>query len=251
MPCFRGITIQLHSQFDILTLPEYTSSLPAPLPPSPPPRHGKHQGDLDDSPISDEGFAFDYHEKRNAFRRYEKSNDGPMEVSEDKIADVYVPVYLLSQFWIGYEVDLQEIIEVVTEEEGTRGLLDRYDLEGQDEVKFVYFKLLVNGEKTVDWGIRARRDRDEGEHGACKGKVMFALFQRSDRQVKALEKKGFFFQGGVEDDEDDGMVDCKEEEGVIEIRAYRARGRRRVGRKARVAFEDGEEMGVRYVASAC
>ncbi|GAB7339615.1 hypothetical protein MBLNU457_6211t1 [Dothideomycetes sp. NU457] len=244
MPSFRGITFQLHSQFDILTLPEYTSSLPAPLPPSPPLRHGRHQGDLDDSPISDEGFAFDDNEKRNASRTRASSSEGPLEISENKVADVYVPVYPLSQFWVGYEVDIQEMMEVVAEEEGNRGLDQRYDVEGQDEIKFVYFKLLVNGEDTVEWGVRARRDSDDGEHGACRGKVMFALFQRRERQAKALEKRGFFFQGGVEEEDEDGIVDCKEEEGVIEIRVYRARGRRRVGRKARVAFEDEEEMGV-------
>lgn len=249
MPSFRGITLQLHSQFDGLTLPEYTSSLPAPLPPSPPPRHGKHQDDLDDSPISDEGFAFGNNEKRNAFRRQERRDEGLVEVSEDKVVHVYVPVYPFSQFWVGYEVDLREMMEVIAEEEGNRGLAHRYDAEGQDEIKFVYFKLLVNGENIVEWGTRARLDHDDCANGTCRGKVMFALFQRPDEQAKALEKRGFFFQGRVEDDEDDGIVDCKEEEGVIEVRVYRARGRRRIGRKARVTFEDDEEMGVRYDAS--
>lgn len=248
MPSFRGITLRLHSQFDILTLPEYTSSLPAPLPPSPLSRHGKHPSDLEDSPISDEGLAFD-EEKRNAFRRHERSHAGLANVPEDKIAHVYVPIYPLSQFWIGYEVNLPEMMEVLAEEEGNRGLAHRYDVEGQDEIKFVYFKLLVNGEQTVEWGIRARRDHDGGGTGTCKGKVMFALFQRKDRQTKTLEKRGFFFRGGVEDDED-RIVDCKEEEGGLEIRVYRARGRRRVEKKARVAFEDDEEMGVRYASSA-
>jgi len=240
MPSLRGITIHLHSQFDVLTLPEYASSLPPPAAPSPPLRHlsrhvshGRSQNDAyGDSPISDDGFAF----------------DRPLDVPEDRIADVYVLVYPLSQFWIGYEIDLREIMEVSAEEEGTRGLLSRYELDGRDEVKFVYFKLLVNGQQTVEWGVRARRSGIEEEEGLRKGKVMFALFQRRDKQIKALEKRGFFFQGRVGDDEDDDdEVDCKEEEGVIEVRVYRARGRRRVGRKACFTFEDDGEMGVRYV----
>jgi len=213
-------------------LPEYTSFLPPPAAPCPPPRHrSTHVSHRrSQSPISDDGYAF----------------DEALDVSEDRIADVYVPVYPLSQFWIGYEADLREIMEVSAEEEETRGLLNRYELDERHEVKFVYFKLLVNGQQTVEWGVWARRDGVKEEEGARKGKVMFALFQRRDKQVKALEKRGFFFQGRVGDDEDvDDEADCKEEEGVIEVRVYRARGRRRVGRKACIAFENDGEMGVR------
>ena len=221
MPSIRGITIHLQSQFDALTLPEYISSVPPPAAPSPLlHHHGRGLSGYDGSPVSDD-----------CFKSYERSTDC-LEVPEDRIADVYVPVYPLSQFWIGYEVDPREIM-AVTADEGTSGLLERYEVNEGDEVKFVYFKLLVNGQQTVNWGIRTRRGRDE-EEILCKGKVMFALFQRREQQVKAYEKRGFFFQGGVGDDEDD-EVDCKEEEGVIEVRVYRARGRRRVGRKGRVS----------------
>lgn len=115
------------------------------------------------------------------------------------IFDVYVQSCPNSQFWVAYEVD-PEIVRIT-----------------DPRTAYVYFKLFING-NVVKWGIGDR------EHWS--GKTMFALCQsgRTAGADRVIEKKGLFF--GAPSDAVEGE---KEEEGVIEVKIYRARARKRVG----------------------
>ena len=108
--------------------------------------------------------------------------------------DIDIPSYLASQFWISYAVAPSALTQT------------------SEQVKFMYFKLLLDGKCIVSWGV--------GEAENWKGKTMWAFFRGNDHGMgwRTVEKRGFFFR-------------TTDDEQHFEIVAYRARGRRRASRQ--------------------
>ncbi|KAI5199756.1 hypothetical protein E4T39_06051 [Aureobasidium subglaciale] len=112
---------------------------------------------------------------------------------EQRSVDVYVPSYLGSQFWISYTVNPAMLAPP------------------HAPTKYVFFKLMLDGECIVSWGA--------GEAEEWKGKTMWAFFSGEDQGGwRAVDKRAFFFHP-TGDDQD------------FDILAFRARGRRRACRQ--------------------
>ena len=105
------------------------------------------------------------------------------------IVTVYIPTYPSSTFWLSYCIQTSS------------PTLHRWPA-----VPFYYFKLFVNGRHIVSWGC--------GTEDEFKGKTMFGIF-RSQDGAGALERRVLAF--GEEEDE-----------GIVELKVYRARARGRV-----------------------
>lgn len=117
---------------------------------------------------------------------------------EDKRAvNVYTPVYPCSQLWIAYDIKPSE---------------------STPEIKYYYFKLLINGRQVVSWGC--------GEEDKWQGKTMFSMFASQikvdDTWIPCIETRSFSFGRGEDNDPTEPKQDC------IEIRMFRARARKRI-----------------------
>lgn len=199
MPTFRGVSVTLESQYDIMKLPEF------------PP--------LEVSSLSiSEGASRTLPHKPHtpSFRvscSPSLSNVSATSIyTTSPIVEVYAPTYPASQFWISY------------------GIAPSAFDKTQVQTRFVYFKLILSGQCVVSWGV--------GEEEEWKGKTMWGLFREGTGDgwfgKKAVEKRGFFFQGA-------------DVEQRLEVQVFRARGRRRVSRE----FEDRKRAkGIRDVEYA-
>ncbi|KAI5196108.1 hypothetical protein E4T38_08685 [Aureobasidium subglaciale] len=120
---------------------------------------------------------------------------------EQRSVDVYVPSYLASQFWISYTINPAMLAPT------------------HAPTKYVFFKLMLDGESIVSWGV--------GEAEEWKGKTMWAFFRGEDQGGwRAVDKRAFFFRPTGHDQD-------------FDILAFRARGRRRECRQ----FDDMPPMG--------
>jgi hypothetical protein len=112
---------------------------------------------------------------------------------QSRLVDVYVPSFLSSQFWISYTINPAMLAPA------------------HAPTKYMFFKLLLDGECIVSWGV--------GERDQWKGKTMWAFARRHDHghDYSPVDKRAFFFRP-TGDDQD------------FDIVAYRARARRRTCR---------------------
>ena len=217
MPTHRGIKVSLNSQFDVRTIPEY-----------PPP------ASTTDRTTSQAHLHAETHDAQ------QRQTISPIKLAEPNttppILDVYISTIPASQFWISYEIDSKEIIRSTDS--------GRYD-ENDDNVpapEYVYFKLLLNGECVVSWGV--------GTEHEWKGKTMWALGQGNCvfRGDGSLAKKGFFFSAQSSQQQQQQKLQHSEllekDDGVFEIRVFRARGRKRTGRVSRPLSGVGEDGNV-------
>ena len=237
MPSHRGINITLHSQFDIMTIQEYTSPLDT--------HHDIYDTEEEDD---DEADVFNSRQYRTSIQDHP---DLHAKVTHHRTAshhsykpiDVYIPTYPLSQFWIAYEVDFDRLAADVETE----------------ETRFFHFKALINGVPAVSWGVGAEQ--------GWKGKTMFAVFGQGKGSRRGqgdgvvsgadgeeqgdlkgdhgLEKRGFFFPALDEEGDGSDGSELRDEEGCLEIRICRARARRRVHGSVRPLKKVDEENGVR------
>lgn len=173
MPDFRGISVALHSQYDCHRLPEF------PPPPA--------------SPI------------QPRFTHLESNADTVVPTSTTNVAEVLVPIYPASRFWIEHTT-----LDPTPMSEATR---------------FLYFKLIVAGRCVLSWGVSQAQDwTGRVMFGICRGELHF-----DSRRV--LEREAFFFPR-VEDGE--------EFDGGLEVRVFRSSGRR----KEKVNGEDLPKVGL-------
>ncbi|KAH0363300.1 hypothetical protein KCU65_g7488, partial [Aureobasidium melanogenum] len=120
---------------------------------------------------------------------------------DTRLVDVYVPSYLASQFWISYTINPAMLAPA------------------HAPTKYVFFKLILDGECIVSWGV--------GEAEEWKGKTMWAFFRGEDHGGwRTVDKRAFFFRATGEDQD-------------FDVLAYRARGRRRAYRQ----FDEMPSMG--------
>ncbi|KAK5682901.1 hypothetical protein LTR17_027310 [Elasticomyces elasticus] len=166
MPTFCGITVSLQSQYDALTIPEY--------------------------PLTDEASPTP------------KLDDRVDELK--KTADVQIPIYQSSQFWLSYTCPPPE---------------DR-------SFRFYYFKLFIKDRCLVSWGT--------GEEEDWSGKTVFALYDGGHdfERRRVVEKRGFFFPSR-------GITGIEEQE-MFEVRVFRSIARKRekgvIESFERAAFKD-------------
>jgi hypothetical protein len=113
MPTYRDISINLKSQYDALTIPEFTPPLSVF---ATPPRRLR---------TTESFFSFSEHKVSHLENHLPGSFSSPRP---SRITTVYVPIYPGSQFWIHY---------ACPEAEG----------------RFYYFKLFVRGQCVLSWGI--------------------------------------------------------------------------------------------------
>ncbi|CAD0093679.1 unnamed protein product [Aureobasidium mustum] len=134
-------------------------------------------------------------------------SDTTLASDNPRLVDVYVPSYLASQFWISYTINPAMLAPALA------------PAPTQTPTKYIFFKLILDGECIVSWGV--------GEAEGWKGKTMWAFFRSEDQGGwRAVDKRAFFFRA-TGDDQD------------FDILAYRARGRRRACRQ----FDDMPPMG--------
>ncbi|KAK4949210.1 hypothetical protein LTR66_014048 [Elasticomyces elasticus] len=115
MPTFAGITIELRSQYDLMTIPEFAA-------PPTHPHHAAHERTI--SPP-----------ERSPDIRASNPNQPTTTTTASpppRLASVYIPIYASSQFWICYSVDAP-----------------------QPQSPLYYFKLRVCGAEVVSWGVGA------------------------------------------------------------------------------------------------
>lgn len=195
MPKFRGVSVSLQSQFDIMTIPEYSTAsgkktkddASEPKPPRP---ENALQADTSTSSARSHSSA--------------EQVDAPARSDPPPIVEVFVPIYPSSQFWIAYEVDTDSIASDAA-------------------LKYIFFKLYLNGKQVITWGA--------GEKQHWKGKAIWSLFQGTSpfKGHQVVERRGFCFQ--EEDDPEDDLHDL----GILELKVYRARGRKRADKVLEVA----------------
>ncbi|KAK3622838.1 hypothetical protein LTR56_021970 [Elasticomyces elasticus] len=167
MPSLCGINVSLQSQYDALTIPEY--------------------------PLADDASSMP------------KLDDRVDELK--KTADVQIPIYQSSQFWLSY-----------TCPPAPEGCTFR----------FYYFKLFVKDRYLVSWGT--------GEEEDWSGKTVFGLYDGGHdfERRRVVEKRGFFFPSR-------GITGIKEQE-MFEVRVFRSIARKRekgvIESFERAAFKD-------------
>lgn len=114
------------------------------------------------------------------------------------LVSVYVPTYPSSQFWLSYSISPPYPPHAL-----------------------FYFKLFLNNTHVVSWGCGA-----EDEY---KGKTMFGVYCAGDSRLGkvGIEKRVFCF---ASEEYGSGKVDGSRERlgDVMEVRVYRARGRKRI-----------------------
>ncbi|KAF2092054.1 hypothetical protein K490DRAFT_53209 [Saccharata proteae CBS 121410] len=86
-----------------------------------------------------------------------------------------------------------------------------------DGTKYYYFKLFLDGREVVSWSA--------GAEDGWRGKVLLTMFEGKNEKTggSGVEKRYLYFGNGV-----DGEVG--DEERLIEVRVYRAKGRKRMPR---------------------
>lgn len=171
MPTYRNISISLQSQYDALTIPEHALPSARVRPPS--------------SLLVPGGGHLDCFSVAEGIVDISDANRG--------VAEVGIPVYPCSQFWISY------------------GCVPPFI---DSECRYYYFKLYANGKCIVSW--------DVGEPDDWSGKVMFGLFDGGTdfEGRRVVEKRGFLFLT-----EKENAVDRVG--GSFEIRVFRSKARRR------------------------
>lgn len=130
------------------------------------------------------------------------------------VVDVYVPSYPSSQFWISYEVAPSASNTL-------------------PPTRFFYFKLSLNGEDITSWAV--------GKQDSWKGKTMwtFAEGMMDRRGRQRPERRGFFFKHPQ-------TPSTRYEEGVLEVRVFRSRGRRRMENRGEALYKaNGPGEGIR------
>lgn len=186
MPTYRDIALSLQSQYDALTITE------APLKSA--------------QSTSITGAAIVRRRKSEYFLIDDAQTYGGKTAfgtaPASKTANVMIPVYPSSQFWIVYACPAPQ--------DGS-------------SVRFYYFKLVISGKCIVSWGV--------GALDGWEGKTIFGLFNaRSDFQGrKVVEKRGLFFPRVDKLDEEESDVG-------FEVRVYRSQARKR--EKAVVELEE-------------
>ncbi|KAI9679853.1 MAG: hypothetical protein M1817_004867 [Caeruleum heppii] len=160
MPTYRSITLSLISQFDILTIPEFSPTLSHTL---------SAQSNPDTS-----------------------TADPPP--SPHSTVSVLIPSYPSSQFWLSYSI------------------APPHPPRAQ-----YYFKLYLAGRHVVSWGV--------SERNGFVGKTMFGLFDAGEdwMGIERVERRAFCF--GAEGVDQSSEMD---EKPVMEVRVFRAKGRKRV-----------------------
>lgn len=181
MPTYRGICISVQTQYGHKSIPEYPP-LSVPLTPSPRKEH----------PSSN----------INTYKLTPSSNPSPSDSTptHPPKAEVYIPAYPGSQFWIHYLCP--EPPPHVDERNPPRPV----------ETRFFYFKLYLRGTCVLSWSVG-------GEDG-WGGKVSFGIYDSGTdfHGRRILEKRGFFFK------KEDGNLDPH---AGFEIRVFRSKARRR------------------------
>ncbi|KAL8798737.1 MAG: hypothetical protein Q9182_006424 [Xanthomendoza sp. 2 TL-2023] len=127
------------------------------------------------------------------------TSDDPFSTSaalvDNSIVCCYVPTYPLSQFWFSYTISAPHPPKA-----------------------WYYFKLFINGSSIVSWGC--------GERNDFKGSTMYGLFDSGDRWrgVPDVAARAFTFAS----DSTTQQARNNTLGQVMEIRVYRARGRKRI-----------------------
>ncbi|KAL8854846.1 MAG: hypothetical protein Q9221_000352 [Calogaya cf. arnoldii] len=125
--------------------------------------------------------------------------DDPFSISPDSadksLVTCYVPTYPLSQFWFSYSVSPPH---------PPRALY--------------YFKLFINGASVVSWGC--------GESDGFKGRTMYGLYDSGYRWmgVPDVAARAFTFANDATTQQSMSNAHAQ----VMEIKVYRARGRKRI-----------------------
>ncbi|KAL8698149.1 MAG: hypothetical protein Q9224_001987 [Gallowayella concinna] len=125
--------------------------------------------------------------------------DDPFSTSpalvDNSLVSCYVPTYPLSQFWFSYSISAPHPPKA-----------------------WYYFKLFINGASVVSWGC--------GERNGFKGSTMYGLFDSGDRWMGMpdVAARAFTFASDATTQQARNNTLGQ----VMEIRVYRARGRKRV-----------------------
>ncbi|RMZ00078.1 hypothetical protein D0860_08117 [Hortaea werneckii] len=192
MPTYRGITIALQSQYDALTIPE--AALPSAMPVPEDDLVDFASGEVSTDRFLIEEFCADSKVIGTTYYLDPTS----------RTAEVSIPIYASSQFWIVYACP-RPLPGIRQEEDGR-------------EVRYYFFKLLVRGQCLVSWGC--------GEQQGWQGKTMFGLFTSGSdfERRRVVEKMGFFFPPYFSE-ADDGS-ECADTT-AFEVRVFRSWARRR------------------------
>ncbi|KAI4195732.1 MAG: hypothetical protein LQ350_007013 [Teloschistes chrysophthalmus] len=114
---------------------------------------------------------------------------------DKSLVSCYIPIYPLSRFWFAYSISAPHPPKAL-----------------------YYFKLFINGACVVSWGC--------GEENDFKGKTMYALFDSGELWMgePTVDAMGFGFTSETtHPNPPNGMLGH-----AMEVRVYRARGRRRI-----------------------
>ena len=184
MPTYRNLSLSLTSQFDILTIPEFAPPASVSSHQSPPPassssttpsqtanssplalnlRHHNGHGRRNKSPHNDNDpfTTTSPSDKLTGFNVLHQTHHQPIQLVNPKrsLVSVYIPTYPSSRFWLSYTIHPPH----------PPGL-------------FYYFKLFLNGDSIVSWGVGAEED--------YRGKTMMALFHSSPSSHSSIYHGG-------------------------------------------------------------
>ncbi|KAI4188182.1 MAG: hypothetical protein L6R41_002307 [Letrouitia leprolyta] len=124
--------------------------------------------------------------------------DDPFSASpalvDNSLVSCYIPIYPLSQFWLSYSISAPHPPKAL-----------------------YYFKLFINDACVVSWGC--------GEENGFKGKTMYGLYDSGERWMgePGLDARAFSFANDVTTHRSMNSTLGQ----VMEVRVYRARGRKR------------------------
>ncbi|KAF2502703.1 hypothetical protein BU16DRAFT_554749 [Lophium mytilinum] len=145
------------------------------------------------------------------------------DVHENKVreepsstCEVYIPTYPSSQFWFNYSIAPPI----------------------PPDLSCFFFKLFLNGMYMVSWGC--------GPEEGWAGRTMFGLYERPEDEYgrKRVEKRALFFGGK---DDKGKEVHWDDAAAFMEVRVYRAKGRKRVPRQLEEfgkSFHAGQRQGI-------
>ncbi|KAL8773028.1 MAG: hypothetical protein Q9209_002048 [Squamulea sp. 1 TL-2023] len=119
----------------------------------------------------------------------------PPTLVDNSLVSCYVPTYPLSQFWFSYSISAPHPPKAL-----------------------YYFKLFINGASVVSWGC--------GERDGFKGRTMYGLYDSGDRWMGAPDVAARAFTFASDATTQQSMSNTLAQ--MMEIRVYRARGRRRI-----------------------
>lgn len=114
---------------------------------------------------------------------------------DNSLVSCYVPTYPLSQFWFSYSISAPHPPKAL-----------------------YYFKLFINGASVVSWGC--------GERNGFKGSTMYGLFDSGDRWMSMPYVAARAFTFATDATTQQAMSNTLGQ--AMEIKVYRARGRKRV-----------------------